>query len=113
MMSKLLIFNSELTWSARSGVFDWLLGHVADHSGDPLLRDLLYEVVDNNLGSLEFAELSPGQRARFADVTRRLVLEDARTEFGRREEVDVVTPQIEDLASLLSSLKDTDIQPLT
>jgi hypothetical protein len=109
----MIIFSRGLHWSTSGGVFDWILEHVAEHTDDNALNDLLRVVVDNNLGDLEFAELSPEQRRSFTQIVTALLPGDVRDEFSGGPHEEPMKREIRTLSDVLSTLTDEDVQPLS
>lgn len=79
-MAGLLVLKPGANWTASGGLFDWTLEFLIDRMSAPEAVARLQEIVDNNLGSLWLAELTP--EARRQAVTQ---LRDHLVEAGERE----------------------------
>ena len=57
-MSGTIVFGDGVDWSASSGVFNWVIGHLADAVDDESTRDELRLIDEQNFGWLNLADLS-------------------------------------------------------
>ena len=62
-MSGTIVFGDGVDWSASSGVFNWLIGHLADAVDDQATRDELRLIDEQNFGCRSEAPMSLAQSA--------------------------------------------------
>ena len=89
-------------WSASSSVFYWLLDTLAEHAQDGDLAARLRCISENNLGSINLAELAPAELDEFVSLAARAP-QFARDELPDTPHRDAVVDHIVEFAETVAA----------
>jgi len=67
-MSGTIEISPQNRWSAAGWLFDWTVGFLAEHVGDPKIAEGLREIVTDNLGWLGLGDFGPTARADLVSI---------------------------------------------
>ena len=104
-MAGLLVLKPGTDWTVGGGLFDWTLEFLAQNLSEPEAVQHVREIIDNNLGTLWLAELSPAARREAITQLREHVVEAGERELPSGEQKPAVIQRLHELAEMARQLE--------
>lgn len=102
-MSGTIVFEKDVDWSASSGVFNWVLGYLADAVTDQPTRDTLREIDEQNFRWLNLADLSDTGRQQVLSLLRQELVPHSEQHLPDTDHRAETVAKIRELATLATS----------
>jgi hypothetical protein len=106
MMSGTIVFGDGPDWSASSGVFNWVVGYLADTVTDQPTRDTLREIDEQNFRWFSLVDLSEEGRRLVLSALRETIVPYADQHLPHTDLRGDVLELIGELATLAKSVQD-------
>ena len=100
MMSGTIVFGESSDWTASSGVFNWVVGYLADTVDDQPTRDELRLIYDQNFRWLNLADLPDAGRRQVLFVLGHDLVSHGKEHLPLTDQRDEVVAEISELAAL-------------
>jgi hypothetical protein len=106
MMSGTIVFGDGRTWSASSGVFNWIVAYLADTVHDQPTRETLREIDEQNFRWLSLVDLSDDGRRLVLSALRDKIVPYSEQHLPHTDHRDEAVGRIGELATLARSIPD-------